>query len=788
MSFLDGDAVTKFITSHQDPARIVYAHALHSLLSTATYPEGYSADSRWVDALVPSEAGRELLTRMSSQAIPEADLRLALFGLFWFQDPLIDFILTDLELIRCIIEKEAMARRFYWPLTQGRSLYDRCQKLGFSNYDNLASKDVALLLDGSPQGVYQVGSIVTGPLGILESQCARFFPPMQSLGLWHCPMLDCGSLHGVHLVPPSIPLVEAYRLLQQTSVKLWNTKSRWTMPVACWPYTLEEVWRIQSEMPLFLGECILGEDRTHLLMKVLISQCGQGIRNILREKLKKTDGNPATIAADLSAEQQLQLLLTLPDNQLKRLLDELVWSGVINVPAAEVREVDSSKRSLCSLSNKTALEMSSLGIRTTSHHPALLFRHLVWNAYTNHNELSDLDWRLQTPPGSNTQDELMKFLRTATPSVAIEKLILSSPRITSAVAEILETEIKTPDERTRTILEWKLGFDLPRDDRRLKTIRSVITTFKNTLLEIGVPESDDHRQALRGAGVNAFVELEGFLHEFISYNTWFLSSDHPRKTRFIYARNIAADRVPHALGKELTSGSESVKWNSNGNTLGTCLRFLQELNKWVESLPNADRLPLVRPDQRTHHQRSDAVTSFPFRHTELWADAKPEKLAEIAALLSKATSILNRADIPGVRNGLEHYREACRFPPADRIVSAAEAMREFVDYADKERLYPKLYWKHGFRSDPYGQLTVDFVDHSGTRLQIHLPKTIFGTLTNSEISQTRPCLVAPGNIFGLPNSDLIFQVRQESAYSTYWESYPHHKEDAVLPDLPDRDS
>lgn len=785
MPFLDGFEVRNFIDTHPLPARIKEAYSLRSLLHTATYKPGYIADSRWCEALKPSDAGNELLARMSSQAIPEADIYLALFGLFWFQDPLIDFAETDFDLIRNIVDKEALEQKFYLPLMQGRLIYDRYHGLKFSDHDNITAKETALLLEGTPVGVYQSGSLVTGPLGIIDSQCVREFSPMQTLGLWHCPMLDCGDLHGVNLVPPNIQVVEAYRLLQQISVKLWNTESRWENAIACWPYPLGEEWRAYSEMPLFLGECILGEDRKRLLIKILTTEDGKAIRDILKNKTNIILKDPSTLVDELSAEHQLQLLLLLPDGKIKKLLDELVFNGAIDVPTTEVREVDSSKRKICHISKSNALELSSLGIRTTRHHPILLFSNLVWNAYVKHNELGELDWRLQKPANKNTRDALMEFIRTATPPVAIERLILSSPRITAFVAESIEADINTPSEHARTIIEWKLGFDLPRDDKRLKTIRSVITTFKNTLSEIGVPESDDHRQSIRAAGVNAFVELEGFLHEFISYNAWILSSDHPRVTRFIYDRNVAAERVPHALGSTLSSGAEAVTWNVRGNTLGTCLRYLQELCRWVDSLSCADREPLARKDKKIHRSSDNDVTIFPFSHTELWADSKPENLSELAELINKSASILNKVDVAGIRNGLEHYREASRFPTIDRIVSVAEGIRDFVEIADRSRLFPKLYWRHGSQSDPFCQRTIDFIDYSGSRFQVHMPQTIFGTLQGSDLIQTRPVLIAPGNIFGLPNADLIFQARQESVYSRYWESYPAYTNETILLELDD---
>lgn len=781
MTFHRGDDVRRLISEHRTPGWFATAFALRSLLHTATYPANYGADKRWVDLLKPSPAGEELLTRMATQAIPDADVYMALFGLFWFQEPLIDPVSTDLTLVRQLVEGEAQDGRFYWPMAQGRLLYDRYLGLGLGDQDNLTPAQTAALLAGSPQGVYQVGSLVSGPLGILDAECVRLFPPWQVLGLWHCPMIDCRQLHPVSLIPPKIALVEAYRLLERMAVELWNTESRWRSVVSTWPLAAEDDWRAWSEMPLFLGECIVGDDRTRLVARLLKGGRGSRIREFLSRKPGKSgSGEPDQLAARLSSEEQLQLLLTLDDKAIKLAIDEAVWDGTIAVPAAEIREVDPSKRELCSLSSRSALELTSLGIRATRHSPVLLLRHLLLNAYDRHGERSDLDWRLQTPRGISTQDALMEFLRTASPPVAIERLVLASPRITAAVAESLETEVTAPGERARAILEWKLGFDSPREDPRLKTIRAVCQAFRETLARVGIPDSDLARHEIRGAGASAFVEFEGFLHETISYLAWLLTSDHPKVTRFIYRHSLAAECVARVLGASLGSGRDVVEWSVDGNSLGTCLRYAQQLTKWMESLPTQDRALLARPSGEVHSLPGDAVVAFPFNHTELWADANPESLGLVCELLRGSLASIARGDVPGVRNGLEHYRDPARFPRVDRIVAAAEAMSEFVERADRERLFPKLYWLRGTRTDPFGQRSLDLVGQGGDIITIHMPRTISGSLTARGLSPTRPVLIAPGNLFGLPNAELLFEVRQESTYAHYWKLYPAGEEHAMV--------
>jgi hypothetical protein len=387
MRFLDGKQVYELLaTSNSED--LPYACALRCLVQTASYPTDYTADSRWQNAVTPTDAGEELLRRVSVFPIPRGDLLLALFGLFWFQEPLVDADRSDLALIRSLVADEARRRRLLWPFSHGRLLYDRYATLFPDMRDAVTAQEWPTLLLDTPQGIYQAGKLLTGPLGILDSSCVRFFPPSQVLGLLHCPMLECGRLHPVRLVPPAIPLTEGYRLLESAATALWNTRSRWENTLSCWPYPPQEGWRAYSDMPLFLGNCIVGADRTRLLEAALSSTDGDQIRSVLKSTSAK--GGLAKIAESIDSEAQLQLLLTLADDKLKNLIDNLVWNNKIEVPAGEVRIVEPEKYAYRRVPIAHSLQLSSLGIRETSQHPVLRLRSVVWNAYLQNRTMKQL--------------------------------------------------------------------------------------------------------------------------------------------------------------------------------------------------------------------------------------------------------------------------------------------------------------------------------------------------------------------------------------------------------------
>jgi hypothetical protein len=238
--------------------------------------------------------------------------------------------------------------------------------------------------------------------------------------------------------------------------------------------------------------------------------------------------------------------------------------------------------------------------------------------------------------------------------------------------------------------------------------------------------------------------------------------------------------VPEVLGVELTSGGETVRWKSTGNTLGACIRYLQQLASWMTTLSKSDRSSLLRVPDEIHEPPSDSVTSFPFRYIHLWADANPDSLASLAAAVGTCTSAISRGEVASIRNGLEHYREAHRFPASDRILSAIGAIREFVSMAYQERLYPRMFWISGSATDSFWQTTFTLVDNQGDTFLVHAPLTVRGLPSVRDLARSKPVLIAPGNLFGLPNADLLLGIRPESVYSRYWADYPFYRQQAVF--------
>src|SRR4030095_16331300 len=136
---------------------------------------------------------------------------------------------------------------------------------------------------------------------------------------------------------------------------------------------------------------------------------------------------------------------------------------------------------------------------------------------------------------------------------------------------------------------------------------------------------------------------------------------------------------------------------------------------------------LLRASHELRDPESDSVTYFPFRYVQLWADANPNSLSKLAAVVESCSASINREEVASIRNGLEHYREPHRFPASDRILSSIAAVGDFVALAQKERLYPRMFWIAGSTTDSFRQSTHTLIDNHGDTFRLHAPLTVRGS-------------------------------------------------------------
>jgi hypothetical protein len=260
---------------------------------------------------------------------------------------------------------------------------------------------------------------------------------------------------------------------------------------------------------------------------------------------------------------------------------------------------------------------------------------------------------------------------------------------------------------------------------------------------------------------------------------WVLASDHFLDTKFTFATDLARERVASVLGKSLISDEAMLTWNPNAeNTLSVLLRYLRESVEWMTALEGRDREASLRPSTDLPFFANDLRQAFPFRHNALWADCDPGELRRYAKTYTGMVKLLEQADLPGVRNGLDHPRDADRFPQADRMLATATRLSQALEVADVNRLMPKIHWLYGRKSDRFGQVEYEFRDYAARSTVAYGPPLVSGLLKPRYGS---PFLLAPSNLLGMPNAWLVFALRHNSEYEAYWKAYPRRRHIPMQP-------
>ena len=750
-------------------------YGLSLFATTALFPENAQLAGEWADHVVLTEEGKRCLkhVRDAGLEIDNVTASFVFFQVFYHRDLLVDHITSNVDGILCLLNRMHRDGSARWPYVFGQQLYSKFNaEMTINRTDHLDPGDARRLLDRTPQGVFQMGTLVSGPLGLIRSTELRVLPPTRRVLLWHCSDPGCQAGHLVRLRPFRSPVRKAQEAVLRSM-------SDSVGPPSEWDSAIERMYRGDTwlnakafvDLPTIIGDCILGKERSSLLLSFFRSSHNSVLIKCLAATGRRI-GDPVSMTAELSPEEQHQLLLVLPDADIVRHIDLMIATKEIKIPPAEVRQ---TKTYVYGPSRYRGSCLSSLGISCTRHAPVIELGAAIWSTYESMGMADDLGWRIRGHEGTTPHHSVVDFIRVHGPEQAVKDLILPSKAVATAVAERLLLQILPGEEEGETVRRalWKLGFAVPRYEESYQLLRNRLQEFHTCVLELGPDLNETDRARVRSVGVNLFVSIESFLEDLICYNVWLLCSDHFTGTRFWFTRCQAHAAVVKNIGESIRSGETDWGWSVEGtNTLGTLLAYLQAYRQWVTDRKTADRTPYVRCEEDFPHYAKDTVLVFPFKHTQLWADVEPGVMATYSDVFEKICTQLAQADLPAIRNGIDHKRDEEGFPTPDKMIACASRLQQVIDVADSKRLVPKLFWGIKSQSDSYGNVCDTFADYRGTTVSLwDPPPMLAGVRRDLGI----PYVIAPFDFLGQPNSVMVFNVKARSEYADYWMDYPKRR-------------
>jgi hypothetical protein len=575
--------------------------------------------------------------------------------------------------------------------------------------------------------------------------------------------------------PADAKVVQAFGRLAHVASEVLGPPSEWA-----WVLRRTLLGTVESreeqyyDLVVVLMDCFTTSEIQNLMKLALSGNSAGRLRKALSSVMssqhlaKRSDSE---IIASLDPISLVQLLAVLGNAALVNLIDTATRDRVIDIPVSEVRRT--RRVAMTDSSMNLRSEISNLGIRAQPKEPvwmpSLSLVGLIYDAYERLGFTADLDWKLRSESGSSTRAKLLDYLRQKGAASVISEFVLNRAVVTNLMAEHLRVSITGErDDALTQVFLWKLGFNIPRDNGTFQTLRRLLGYFEQTVQAATPVRTEDARERIRSAGVNLFVWIENLLEELIVFTLWLLASDHFVQTRFIYDAGVAREIVPTVLGHSIQAGHDEFSWGTR-NALGALTAYLHALKVWVDQLSARSKEELLRPKREYPHFADWLHRVFPFRHRELWADAAPQELETFIRQFAEIESLLVQSNLAKVRNGLDHKRPEAEFPKVEEMLKLVDRVSRALDAADQGRFLPKWWWVQNSITDRYGLVEYELRDYKEEIFIVRGPTPVVG-LPRPAFSV--PFVVAPGNLLGQPNAEIVFRAREQSSYSRYWDDYP----------------
>lgn len=755
--------------------------ALREFLSECIVSEDFRPPDNLYKAICLTSAGEEWASRIKAKLedISQSEIRLALFVKFFCKDILVDIMTTNYEQIREFLNSYIIGGIIRFPWVYDRVLYDRFYEMFPTVEERLSYEETFSLLKNTPQGVFQISNMVTGPFGILASSCQRFLPPVRTVPLWHCPDPSCGAMHPVLLSTGNIKVSNAINLVStdRDEDEIPSASSAFFggildrpdyydhMSTQCFPWLLINSFS-HTEL-----KCILAS---------LIDQYSEQIRERFPTNKRFKDlltGSGENIANGLTKAQCFQLILLISDYDIIRCIELLIEEDLIHIPPTETRVIGYvyGERSWLEIS----WECSRFGLRavpTKEDISVARLKLLIEHVYLD-KELQQIEWKLRLIPGQNINEKLDTYVRSEDPKHIIKDMILDSKEhLQDAFNKMQYGMFRIPSskEEEDSLIDkilWKLGFDIrlyPSYEQlfwnRMEKFTDVATSYSS--YDEGV------KDLIRSASVNFFVSLEEVLEYSLSFITWVLLSDHYRVTHFKCDLNEARQFMVSCLnGRQLGSNKPLELDPSGKNTLYPLIQGFAVLAELCNKIIKNDRSRYKRPRKELprYYGRS-AIDLFPFLHKIFVLDLTDSDYEKVTGLLHRIYATLEGSQICDIRNRLEHKRTD--FPNQEEIQASCEAVKSIIIEMEESGIVPLIYFYSGQTIDEYLRGATSFRNYRGREIKINIPTQLDAC---NLPHLTVPLVICPLINIGDTTEPMRFQCEEMSEYKKMWYDYPKRR-------------
>jgi hypothetical protein len=279
------------------------------------------------------------------------------------------------------------------------------------------------------------------------------------------------------------------------------------------------------------------------------------------------------------------------------------------------------------------------------------------------------------------------------------------------------------------------------------------------------------QETIRSAGINLFVSLEEVLDYTLSFSAWALLTDHYGVTGWRFSLEESRVCMAHALDGHSIGQDLVLRLDGHGrNSLfpliegfaalrDVCAELISEPDKHLR--PNSDFPGFVGQTD---------IERFPFLHTALILDLRPNDQGQILEMLGLVTESLNRAEVANLRNRLGHRRTD--FPDQDEIERCCSQLGELIEQLETVGLCPTVRLPQSASSDEYNRGIAILRDFRGREIRLLRP-SLFGACRLPGIGG--PIVVAPCMHIGDSAELLRFRFSEGSRFREMWKEFPKRR-------------
>lgn len=752
---------------------------LNQFLGKSILKVNYKPNLKYSETIILSEKGKSLYKDLKDQFSVlddkyDSEIKLSLM-LTSIEN--INLEATNIYNLKEIISDEIINKNLLFPHVYGRELYNTFNQL-FNCNDILDAKETTMLLNDSPIGVFQIGNLLIGPFGILESRQKRAMPPskFRKYPLWYCEDVSCLKVHRTELTSSENIIHNLVQSLEEIS----STDKEMSLNeiILFDPYNYNRI----DELAYLIGT--FPDEELRLLLSDLINK-DKTMRKLLPNNFKDLwKGDGQKITAQLAHNQCFQLILLFKDDEILKTLEDLIFNNKINISETEIRKggVMINRRGLFN----TETQCSKYGFRSVItmggeiNSSLIRLKNLIKKLYyTSSLEKEKLRWKLRNFEGSTLDEVLSRYLLTENPREIIFNLIFDNVNNVQKTCEYLNcTDFSTlldpyKEEYFINMILWKLGFDITifpsYQSLFWKRHEQFLRIIKNNQVF-----TEDEREAIRSSGVNFFVSLEEILDYALSFITWAFLSDHYISDKFTFnledARAFTADII-NEYRYEI-SDTEFLNIDKDGrNTLYPLIKGFSVLAKICEDHIKSKEIYIRSETEFPSYYKKTDLYDFPFRHKVLLLDLEKTDVKRVIELLKSISDTLETKNISNVRNRIKHNRPIHEFPSISELEETCKAISDAVLKMEMEGILPTVYIRSGKENDEFGRGFVKYKNYKGVSI----------LLSNSSqfIRSGMPLykkvqLILPNVHINNSVDKLRFNYLEKTKYSNYWSDYPYY--------------